>query len=170
MMDGSFSDAGHVRVYEYSGGSWSQLGNDIDGEAVADFSGWSVSMNSDGDRVAIGASAGNDGNGSASGHVRVYEYSGGSWSQLGSDIDGEAVYDQSGFSVSMNSDGDRVAIGATYNDGSGSECRSCSNIYSWNGSSWNQLGQILMEKLQMIIWVRSVSMNSDGDTVAIGAR
>ena len=68
-------------------------------------------MNSDGDRVAIGA-VGNDGNGSASGHVRVYEYSGGSWSQLGSDIDGEAVSDQSGISVSMNSDGDRVAIGA----------------------------------------------------------
>ena len=86
--------SGHVRVYEYSGGSWSQLGSDIDGEDAGDYSG-RVSMNSDGDRVAIGAS-GNDGNGSASGHVRVYEYSGGSWSQLGSDIDGEAVYDNFG--------------------------------------------------------------------------
>ena len=32
--------------------------------------------------------------------------------QLGSDIDGEAQSDNSGISVSMNSDGDRVAIGA----------------------------------------------------------
>ncbi len=37
--------------------------------------------------------------------------------QLGSDIDGEARDDWSGVSVSMNSDGDRVAIGAYYNDG-----------------------------------------------------
>ena len=45
-------------------------------------------MNSDGTIVAIGAHT-NDGNGSNSGHVRVYQYSSGSWSQLGSDIDGE---------------------------------------------------------------------------------
>ena len=68
-------NSGHVRVYEYSGGSWSQLGADIDGEAAGDSSGYSVSLSSDGTIVAIGAT-GNDGNGSNSGHVRVYEYSG----------------------------------------------------------------------------------------------
>ena len=48
-----------------------------------------------------------------SGHVRVYEYSGSAWAQLGTDIDGEAADDQSGFSVSLSSDGTRVAIGAS---------------------------------------------------------
>ena len=48
-------DAGHVRVYEYSGGAWTQLGDDIDGEAAGDQSGFSVSLSSDGTRVAIGA-------------------------------------------------------------------------------------------------------------------
>ena len=48
-----------------------QLGADIDGEAAGDNSGWSVSMRSHGSRLAIGASS-NDGNGAASGHVRVY--------------------------------------------------------------------------------------------------
>ena len=38
-----------------------------------------------------------------------------SQTQLGSDIDGEAEGDESGRSVSMNSAGDRVAIGALYN-------------------------------------------------------
>jgi len=37
--------------------------------------------------------------------------------QLGSDINGEAATDYSGYSVSMNSAGDRVAIGANWNDG-----------------------------------------------------
>ena len=99
--------------------SQTQLGSDIDGEAQGDYSGWSVSMNSAGDRVAIGA-ANNAGTGSNAGHVRIYEYSNSSWTQLGSDIDGEAQGDYSGTSVSMNSAGDRVAIGALLNDGTAS--------------------------------------------------
>ncbi|MCH7613125.1 MAG: hypothetical protein IIB45_07175, partial [Candidatus Marinimicrobia bacterium] len=110
------SNSGHIRVYNYSGGSWTQLGNDIDGEYDGDNAGWSVSLSSDGNRVAIGAPY-NDGNGNWSGHVRVYNWGGSSWTQLGSDIDGEAAHDQSGHSVSLSSDGSRVAIGAKYNDG-----------------------------------------------------
>ena len=53
--------------------SWTQLGSDIDGEAAGDRSGYSVSLDSDGDRVAIGADL-NDGAGSNAGHVRIYEY------------------------------------------------------------------------------------------------
>ena len=48
-----------------------QLGSDIDGEAAGDYSGASVSMNSAGDRVAIGGHA-NDGADTDAGHVRVY--------------------------------------------------------------------------------------------------
>jgi len=47
-----------------------QLGSDIDGEAAGDWSGNSVSMNSAGDRVAIGA-PNNDGTWDPFGHVRV---------------------------------------------------------------------------------------------------
>ena len=76
-------------------------------------------MSSDGTKIAIGAYE-NDGNGTNAGHVRVYGYSAGSWSQLGSDIDGEAAGDFSGASVSLSSDGTKIAIGAFYNDGNGS--------------------------------------------------
>jgi len=47
-----------------------QQGADIDGEAAGDYSD-SVSLSSDGTTVSIGAT-GNNGNGSASGHVRVF--------------------------------------------------------------------------------------------------
>ena len=73
-------------------------------------SGYSVSLSSDGTKVAIGAT-GNDGGGSNSGHVRVYEYSSSSWSQLGADIDGEAAGDYSGTSVSLSSDGTESLLG-----------------------------------------------------------
>ena len=50
--------------------SQEQLGSDIDGEAAEDVSGYDVSLDSDGDRVAIGG-YNNDGNGSDAGHVRI---------------------------------------------------------------------------------------------------
>ena len=55
-----------------AGSSWSQLGSDIDGEAAGDQFGYSVSMDSNGDQVAIGAPT-NDGNGEDAGHVRVHD-------------------------------------------------------------------------------------------------
>ena len=165
--DGNGSNSGHVRVYEYSGSSWSQLGADINGEAASDISGYSVSLSSDGTIVAIGANC-NDGNGSSSGHVRVYQYSSGSWTQLGGDIDGEAAYDYSGNSVSLSSDGTIVAIGATGNDGNGSNSGHV-RVYEYSGSSWSQLGADIDGEASGDYSGRSVSLSSDGTIVAIGA-
>jgi hypothetical protein len=47
------------------------LGNDIDGEAMSDYSGTSISLSSDGSTIAIGT-PGNDGTDDSAGHVRVY--------------------------------------------------------------------------------------------------
>ena len=115
---GTLPRSGHVRIYENQGGSWVQIGADIDGEAIGDNSGSSVSLSSDGSIVAIGAPY-NDGNGNNSGHVRIYKNQGGSWAQFGADIDGEATDDLS-FSVSLSSDGYTIAVGAVGNDGNGS--------------------------------------------------
>jgi surface protein len=125
---------GHVRIYQYNNNSWSQLGDDINGEAAGDTSGWKVSLSPDGSRVAIGAPT-NDANGSSSGHVRIYQYNNNSWSQLGADIDGEAASDQSGRSISLSSDGSRVAIGAPFNNGNGSTSGQV-RVYSLNGQTY----------------------------------
>jgi hypothetical protein len=111
--DGNLPNAGHVRVYEWDGSVWTQLGSDIDGEGEYNYSGFSVSLSSDGSIVAIGA-IGNSEVDTSSGHVRVYQYSGGSWSQLGADIDGQNFEEQFGWSVALSSDGTRVAVGAKY--------------------------------------------------------
>ena len=49
-----------------------QIGSDIDGDAEGDYSGESVSLSSDGTRLAIGASS-NSENGDNSGHVRIFD-------------------------------------------------------------------------------------------------
>ena len=114
---GNTSGKGHVRVYTLSGGAWLQTGNDIDGEATNDLSGKSVAMTADGNRIAIGApySDGVDGNFNDTGRVRIYNWDGSIWKQVGTDIDGKAANDLSGSSVALSTDGTRIAIGAPGN-------------------------------------------------------
>jgi len=113
---GNTANSGHVRIFEYSGSSWTQMGSDIDSESSADNFGYSVSLSSDGTRVAAGAIFNNNNRG----HTRVFDWSGSSWNQIGSDIDGEAQDDYSGYSVSLSSNGLRLAIGAPDNADGGS--------------------------------------------------
>jgi hypothetical protein len=170
--DGTGTNAGHVRVYEWNSGTsaWVQKGSDIDGEATGDYSGYSVSLSSDGNIVAIGA-VDNDGTGTDAGHVRVYEWNSGTsaWVQKGSDIDGEAASDYSGRSVSLSSDGSIVAIGAYGNDGTGSNAGHV-RVYEYSGSAWVQKGSdIDGGEAASDYSGYSVSLSSDGSIVAIGA-
>ena len=165
--DGNAGNAGHVRVYGWDVSDWSQMGSDIDGEATSDNSGWSVDLSSDGSRLAIGAYL-NDGAGSEAGHVRVYEWNGTAWSQLGADIDGEGAGDRSGYSVAMSSDGSRVAIGAYLNDGNGTSAGHV-RVYEWNGSAWRKLGSDIDGGLANDRAGVSTALSSDGSVVAIGA-
>ena len=175
----SFTDNGHVRIYEWNGSSWTQLGLDIDGVNSSESStvwegansGWSVSLNAVGDRVAIGAVY-NDGiNGTNSGNVRIFQWNNSAWTQLGQEIDGEAEDDNSGFSVSINAAGNRVAIGTPYNDGvNGYDSRRGHvRIFQFDGTSWSQMGSDIDGRAEFDYSGWSVSLNADGNRVAIGA-
>ena len=164
---GNGSNSGHVRVYNWNGVNWVQVGADIDGEAAGDNSGWAVSLSSDGSMVAIGAPL-NGGNGSNSGHVRVYNWNGVNWVQVGADIDGEAAGDKSGWSVSLSSDGNKLAIGAPINSANGSASGHV-RVYNWNGADWIQIGEDIDGEAINITFGDAVSLSSDGNRVAIGA-
>jgi hypothetical protein len=166
--DGSSPCSGHVRVYERSYNQWTQVGNDIDGEAFLDISGYSVSLSSDGIILAIGAMGVDGENGVNSGRVRVYERSYNQWTQVGNDIDGEAALDNSGYSVSLSSNGNTVAIGAYGNDGNGTESGHV-RVYKLDISDqWTQVGDdIDGEAAEDLSGV--VSLSSDGNILAVGA-
>ena len=53
--------------------------------------------------------------------------------KLGADVDGEAAYDYSGYSVAIASDCITVAIGAIYNSGGGSNAAGQVRIYKIGG-------------------------------------
>ena len=165
--DGSALDAGHVRIYQNTSGTWTQMGNDINGVAMNDLFGNSVSLSANGLTVAIGG-IGRDGNGTNAGHVRIYTNVGGNWNQLGADIHGEAGGDLSGHSVSLSDDGSIVAIGAKENDGgpqNGGHVRIFQNI----SGTWTQIGVDINGEGAGDYSGHSVSLSSDGSIVAIGA-
>jgi hypothetical protein len=163
---GNGVNSGHVRVYKWTaGGFWRQLGDGMDGEGANDYYGNSVALSEDGTTVAIGLPD-DDGNGSNSGHVRVYIWTGSAWQQLGDDIDGEAADDLSGYKVALSQDGTTVAIGSPWNDGNGDNSGHV-RVYKWTGSAWQQLGNDIDGEAADDYSGKLVALSQDGTTVAI---
>ena len=215
--NGNDSDLGHVRVYQYDATKttaqtdqslpnfgpvgWNRLGDDIDGEALEYYSGWSVSLSADGTRLAIGAPSYQD-NESYAGHVRVYQYDATKttaqmdqslsnfgpvgWNRLGADIDGEAVTDRSGYSVSLSTDvsgNSIVAIGAPNNnntydsghvrvyryDATKTTAQLNQSLPNFGPVGWNRLGADIDGEAANHYSGESVSLSADGTILAIGA-
>ncbi|MEO9483948.1 MAG: hypothetical protein ABJG47_10900 [Ekhidna sp.] len=167
LNGGSGIFAGHVRVYENVADNWVQLGEDIDADADNDQVGQSVSISGDGTRVAVGGHFHKE-VGTKRGQVRVFENVSGTWSQVGEDIDGEANFDESGWSVSINQDGSVVAVGAIRNDGNGQDSGHV-RVFSDESGVWNQIGEDIDGEMEKNQFGYSVSLSADGSTIAIGA-
>lgn len=146
---------------------WNQLGQTLLGEYGGDLFGTSVDINEDGNTIAAGAYF-NDGNGSGSGHVRVFEYDGISWNQKGNDIDGEAAADNSGISVALSDDGNTIAIGAYGNAGTGAY-QGHVRVYQWNGTAWVQKGGDIDGEADNDYSGAAIDISANGNLVAIGS-
>lgn len=145
-------------------GQWIQIGNNINGEAAGDNFGGSISLSADGSKVAIGANM-NDGNGSAAGHVRVFENLNGTWIQMGSDIDGD-YGDQTGQFVSISPDGSTVAVGEPISAINGSLSGQV-RVFRFTNNEWTQVGSSING--DSFNWqVGSVSLSNDGSILAVG--
>lgn len=162
--NGSFS--GHCRIFEWNGTSWVQKGADIDGEAAQDFSGDAVSINANGTIVAVGA-AGNDGVGTAFGHVRVFQWNGTSWVQMGADIDGESILRVFGRALSLDSIGTTFIAGGS---ASSNGMLGSVKIFNWNGTNWVQKGAILSGDTGSDFFGTSVDIDGNGSTIVAGTQ
>ena len=165
--DDAGETSGVVRVFEWVDQAWTQRGGDINGEAKWDHSGESLSLNSDGTIVAIGA-WGNDGDSAHSdmGHARVFALVGDEWTQLGADLDGADAQDRFGGSVSLSADGTVLAVGASNNGPWAGHAR----IFAWSEEgSWVQMGDAIEGEAAHDHSGSSVSLSAAGDVIAIGA-
>lgn len=165
--NGLFS--GQVRIYQNIAGTWTQIGSNLSGDAEDDFFGYAVSLSSDGSIAAISAPI-NDSNGSTDiGYVRIFQNIGGTWTQMGQDIDADNIGDQFGSSISISADGMTLAMGAFGIDGGNGDHSGEVRVYEYDNVDWNQVGQGISGEAAWDFFGESVRLSADGSIVAAGA-
>lgn len=159
LNDGNGTSSGMVRVFDLVGGTWTQVGADIYGNAGRG-QGWSLDLNGTGNRIIIGGPAPN----SVNGEARVYEYSGGAWAQVGNTF---ALSREFGHAVAIADNGNRIAM--SYPSASGQQLPGSVETYDWNGSAWTQAGAVLEGEGGGDGFGGSLFFSADGNRLAVGA-
>ena len=159
--DENGTDSGEVKVYSYNSGSntWSLLGTAISGDSAGDKLGSSVSLNNSGNILICSTRVGN---GSVN-YASVYEYSGGSWSKLGSNIN--FATNNVSTSCDINGNGDIVVIGdKKHNTNTGQV-----SVYKYSNSSWSLVDSVITGENTDDLFGNQVAINANGDYIATGS-
>jgi hypothetical protein len=186
-------DSGAVYVYARGASSWTQqayvkASNTGDGDNFGN----SVSLSGDGSTLAAGApfeASSTTGVGSApneaalnSGAAYVYTRSAGSWShQAYVKASNTGAGDNFGNSVALSGDGSTLAVGAPFEDGSGFGIDSTPDefaadagavyVFTKNAGTWSQQAYVKAFNTGAVDnFGMSVALNSDGNTLAVGAQ
>ena len=199
QADNTASNSGAVYVFRFSSSTWVQQAYiKASNTEVSDEFGQSVSLSNDGNTLAVGASSedgsstgvngAQDNSASASGAVYVFRFNttSSTWSQQAYiKASNTGMSDLFGQSVSLSNDGNTLAVGASFEDGSStgvngeqdnSTATSASGavyVFRFNTTSgtWSQQAYIKASNTgtnDLFGW--SVSLSSDGNTLAVGAR
>jgi hypothetical protein len=167
-LDGVIIGGGSAYIFERDGtDSWTEVQKLIaSDEAGADYFGTSVSIS--GDRVVVGA-YGNSDNGFSSGSAYIFERDeAGTWTEVQklTASDG-AEDDRFGWSVSIS--GDRVVVGADYDNDNGSQSGSA-YIFERDGEgTWTEVQKLTASDRSASNYF-GWSVSISGDRVVVGAR
>ena len=107
---GSVDDSGFVSVYKNNNDQWRQMGENINGEQTDDQFGNSISINDNGSIVAVGVPK-KDTDVIDEGQVKIFDFDGSEWNQLGNSINGSEILESFGNTVSLSRDGSHLFVG-----------------------------------------------------------
>ena len=152
----------HKNNTSFNGGSLNNPGM-VGPSGQSDYFGSSLSLDSDGNRIAVGTQFGNNN----AGFIRVYEWTylpavdRSQWNQIGDDMVGSNFSPGAGLgtSVALSNDGNTLIGGASD--------RNYVNIYSYDGSSWTLDATFSGDSSSC--FGGDVDIDSDGDTVVVSA-
>lgn len=157
--DTAAEDAGQVRIFEWNGTSWIQIGQSINGDEIEDWLGTKVSLSYTGDVLAISIT------GFYEDRVKIYQLINNTWTQLGATLFGETSNDFFGADISLASDGTKLAVGA----GQGNNYTGQAKVYQWTGTTWNQLGNAINGNEEGDDFGWSIALSPDGQYLIAGA-
>ena len=173
----ALDNAGTVRIYEQRGGSWVSTGSLL-GRNEGDKFGSAVALSSDGRVLAVSEPSFNGNAGDRTGNIRIYFYSPFGYSIL-QEIEGEEASDHFGVSISLSSDGQRLAVGAPHHDNGVDNDRLVSgttSVFQWSmeDNQWHSIGNgsdftplIGTDDRDRFGW--SIDLNDDGSLLCVGA-
>ena len=178
LSSSSYSDISKGRIYVYelsynqAPSTWNQLG--LSSEIIVGLSnddqfGWDLALSSDG-RVVAGSSIASDESGINNGQVRLFELSNNTnrWLQKGFAINGQTLAGESGYSISLAGNGNRIAIGA-WKDSSNGTNAGAVRVYDFSASvnDWRQQGQTIAGDSGSYEGY-ATALSLDGQTLASG--
>jgi hypothetical protein len=162
---------GRARIFQLVNGNWVEMNASIIGTGHNDHLGGAVAINGDGTIVAVGA-AFRSGDVTFSSYVNVYKYhqNTNAWQQMTGIAVPAGTFHTFGTSVSLNEEGDVLAVGAP----------GWMNLYSysgkvvtykWNESTgqWSAIDDIILGVAALEFFGYSVSLNNTGNMLAVGA-
>ncbi len=195
--DNTATNSGAVYLFRRIGGAWSQQAYiKASNTGRGDYFGFSVSLNGDGNTLAVGSfsedgsstgvnGAQDDNAASDSGAVYVFRFNTTSsiWSQQAYiKASSTGVFDNFGVSVSLSADGNILAVGARNEDSSSTGVNGAQNSNSTDtgavylfrlntaSSIWSQQAYIKASNTgKFNNFGDSVSLSADGNTLAVGA-
>ena len=134
--------------------------------------GHSCAINTDGTRMIVGCP--NEDIGATNyGAVYIYTYSNGKWDdgyRIGAPTPVSGTGDQGfGKDVDISNDGNRVVVGAWYDD-TGATDAGAAYVYSYSNGSWTHAGRIQSSDIQaQDRFGKSVAISGDGTKIIVGA-
>ena len=164
--------SGEVYFFEdigFNSPRWVESRQKVSGSAGNDYFGWSVSLSSEGDRVAVGAPL--DGFRTDPGYVDTFSYTGinGQWARMGQQLGSGEGGDRFGFSVSMDGTGNQLAVGAFRGTNGLGVTTGNARVFRYHDETWDSLGQVLAGESESSNFGYAVSLSAEGDFLAVGA-
>jgi hypothetical protein len=167
-VGGAFDDyvIGATWIFTRSLGVWTQQAKLVGNDTLEANQGYSISLSGDGNTLAVGGYTDED----QIGATWIFTRSLGVWTQQGSKLVGTGGvgfgFYRQGFSVSLSSDGNTVAIGGHRDNA----FVGATWIFTRSLGVWTQQGSKLVGTGNIGLSRQgfSVSLSSDGNTVAIG--
>lgn len=145
--DNNGTDAGHIRVYSKTSGTWTQIGQDIEGPNPDDQIGYKIALSDDGSVLAFSApySATNytPSNGwpiVLKGFISIFKNVNGTWTQIGQDIKQDTTWVLDyyfGLAISLSGDGSTIAISNPDSHPNNPQIQIFKNI----SNSWTKIGE-----------------------------
>jgi WD40 repeat protein len=162
---------GAIRIVDFNGTSWNEVGDsplDIDAVTLGtnELYGFSISLSSDGTRLAASAPNFSGASVSDGGLTRVYDLDAGTntWTTIGSDIVGTEAVEKLGFAISLSSDGTTLAVGSPNKDSATLVDAGALKIYTLASTTASLVEEIFGDAADYKLGF-GVALNDDGTTM-----